>query len=211
MSPFFSIIIPAYNSESYIRKGLDSIRSQSFRDYELLVICDRCTDNTEQIAKGYGAITECVNYGRDGLTRDYGIRMATGQYVLFMDDDDWFLHEFCFQQLHDKLIELGDDVDALAFGSVFKGKGYVMLKADEVFKSTVGHVWSVCWKRESIKYARFGDAVFCSDTYFLKSIEMNVHRLELWDMPIYYYNFKREGSQTDKLIKGMIRQSPIAR
>ena len=211
MNPFFSVIIPAYNAENHIRKGLDSIKAQTFRNYELIIVCDRCTDNTEQIAKEYGARTECVDYGRDGLTRDKGITMATGQYVLFMDDDDWFLHEFVFQQLHDKLFILGDDVDALAFASIFKGRGYVKLKADEVFKPAVGHVWSVCWKRSAIKYARFGNAVFCSDTYFLKSIEMNVNRLEVWDMPIYYYNFKREGSQTDLFIKGKIRQSPIAR
>ena len=47
--PFFSVIVPAYNSAEYIRKGLDSIKEQAFTDYELIIVCDSCTDNTEEI------------------------------------------------------------------------------------------------------------------------------------------------------------------
>ena len=49
----FSIIIPAYNSAGYIRKALDSVKAQSCKDYELIVVCDSCGDDTEQIAKEY--------------------------------------------------------------------------------------------------------------------------------------------------------------
>ena len=85
----FSIIIPAYNAADRIHKALESVKSQAFTDYELIVVCDRCTDNTQQIAESYGARTLAVNYGRDGLTRNAGINMAQGEWLLFMDDDDW--------------------------------------------------------------------------------------------------------------------------
>ena len=49
--PFFSVIIPAHNSAEYIRKGLDSIKEQSFTDYELIVVCDACTDKTVHVAR----------------------------------------------------------------------------------------------------------------------------------------------------------------
>jgi glycosyltransferase involved in cell wall biosynthesis len=45
--PFFSVIVPAHNSAEYIQRGLQSIVSQSFTDYELIVVCDACTDNTK--------------------------------------------------------------------------------------------------------------------------------------------------------------------
>ena len=61
--PRFSIIIPAFNAEKHIRKALDSIKEQTFRDYELIVICDNCTDNTAQVAWTYGAKVIKVNYG----------------------------------------------------------------------------------------------------------------------------------------------------
>ena len=51
MKPKYSIIIPSHNGEPHIRKCLDSVAFQWYRNYELIVICDRCEDNTEQIAK----------------------------------------------------------------------------------------------------------------------------------------------------------------
>lgn len=44
--PFFSVIVPEHNSEKFMRKGLDSIKQQTFKDYELIIVCDACTDNT---------------------------------------------------------------------------------------------------------------------------------------------------------------------
>ena len=59
----FSIIIPAHNSAGYIQNALDSVAEQTFTDYELIVVCDSCTDNTEEIAKEYG-----INKNSVGVT-----------------------------------------------------------------------------------------------------------------------------------------------
>lgn len=207
-SPKFSVIVPAYNAEHHIRPLLDSIARQHYRDYELIVICDSCTDNTEAIAREYGAITESVSFGRDGLTRDRGLDIATGEWILFADDDDWFLHEYCFTQLADMVGRHGEDV--LNFAYVWKDRGYIAPDAATIFKPRVAHVWANAWKRETIGDARFGDATFCSDTYFLRAMHQRVHHFFLWDMPMYYYNFMRRGSQTDLFCKGIIHQSPVA-
>ena len=97
-NPVFSVIVPAHNAENHIRRLLDSIAAQTFTDYELIVVCDNCTDSTEQIAQLYGARTERVSFGRDGLARDRGIELARGSWILFADDDDWFMHENVFQE-----------------------------------------------------------------------------------------------------------------
>lgn len=211
--PFFSIIIPAHNSELFINRGLNSIVSQSFRDYEIIVVCDNCTDDTQYVAEQYGAITECVSFGRDGLARDRGIELAKGKWILFADDDDWFIHEFCFQQLADVLIPYGDNFNILHFGCVIKNKGYKPPEGDELFTPRIAHVWTKAWRRDAIldAGARFGDAVFSSDTYFLKAMrEHSGQHYSTLNMPIYYYNFLRHGSQTDLFCKGIIRQSPVA-
>ena len=108
----FSIIIPAHNSAGYIQNALDSVAEQTFEDYELIVVCDSCTDNTEEIAKEYGARTVTVDYHCDGLTRNKGIEMAQGEWVLFIDDDDWWLHEFVLDQLNSRI---SNDIDILCF------------------------------------------------------------------------------------------------
>lgn len=209
-NPFFSIIIPAYNAEEHIRRGLDSIYSQTFRDYELIVICDSCGDRTEQIAKEYGAITERVFYGRDGLSRDRGIELATGEWILFMDDDDWFYTETAFERIANKISLSDPDIDMVAFGYEYKSKGYKPPTGHELFTPRIAHVWSKAWRRASIGAARFGNAVFCSDTYFLKAMKTRVKKYAAIDQSLYYYNFLRPGSQTDLFCKGVIRQSPVA-
>ena len=50
-NPFFSVIVPMHNSAAFMRRGLDSIREQTFTDYELIIVCDACEDNTADIAR----------------------------------------------------------------------------------------------------------------------------------------------------------------
>ena len=209
-NPTFSIIIPAYNAENHIRKALDSIASQTYKSYELIVICDSCTDNTQQIAQSYGAITEAVQYHRDGLSRDRGLQLATGEWVLFMDDDDWFLHEFCLTQLVEIISHQPEDIDAICFGYVWRLTGYTPPTTDQMFKPRVARVWSKAWRRSAIGDAHFGAAVFCSDTYFLRDMKARVRKVLSWNMPIYYYNFRRPGSQTDLFCQGKLKESPVA-
>ena len=207
-NPMFSIIVPTHNAENYIRRGLDSIATQTFRDYELIIICDCCTDKTELLARQYGAIVDTVRFRRDGLSRDRGIERATGEWILFMDDDDWFMHEFCFRQLSQVVGK--QDEDMLAFGYIWKHMGYYPPTEEDLFTPRVAHVWSRCWRRSSIGNARFGDALFSSDTYFLKSVKPNIKKTALFNMPIYYYNFMRPGSQTDLFTRCQLKQSPVA-
>ncbi len=186
----FSVIIPAFNAENHIRKALDSIKQQSFKDYELIVICDSCKDNTEEIAKEYGAITIPVNFGNDGLSRSKGIDTATGEYILFMDDDDWWLHEFVLEQLDGKLKEL-PDIDILCFSYIFKGIGYC---SPIIHNDYWIAVWNKCWKRECIGDTRFPNIYSHSDHYFHVDMMKKKPNIMTWNMPMYYYNYLRPGS-----------------
>lgn len=191
----FSIIIPAYNSADYIVNALNSIKSQSFKDYELIVVCDSCKDNTAEIAMQYGAKVHIVNFGNDGLTRNKVLDVAKGEYVLFMDDDDWWLHEYVLEQLNDELIRL-KDADVLAFSFIFKGIGYASPTKNQG-KLWVA-VWNKCWKRECIGSTRFPKIHSCSDRYFHDAMMKKKLKIYTWDMPMYYYNFLREGSISQK-------------
>ena len=191
----FSVIIPAHNAEGYIRKALDSIKNQTFTDYELIVVCDSCTDNTASIAHEYGAIVEEVKFERDGFTRNRGIDIAQGEYLLFMDDDDWWLHEFVLEQLDRKLKEI-PETDILCFSFIFKGWKYAAPKGNK------GHrwiaVWNKCWRREFIGNTRFPGMPRISDSFFDADMFKKNPRVYDWDMPMYYYNFLRKGSQTER-------------
>jgi len=190
----FSVIIPAYNAEDRIEKALQSVKQQNFTDYELIVVCDSCTDNTEAIAKKYGAITTNVEYHCDGPTRSKGIDMARGEYLLFMDDDDWWLHEFVLTQLDEKLSELGS-IDILCFSFIFKTWKYASPRGNNGMHWLA--TWNKCWRREFVGDIRFPNVKMKSDVYFDRDVFSKNPKVYDWDMPMYYYNWLREGSQTE--------------
>ena len=186
----FSIIVPAYNAEDRIRKVLDSVIQQTYKDYELIVVCDSCKDKTEEIAKEYGAKTFAVNFHNDGSSRNAGLDNAKGDWVLFLDDDDWWLHEFVLQQLAERVGQENEDI--LCFSFIWKGMKYASPKSNA--NALYPAVWNKCWRRSFIGSTRFPNVYASSDYEFWKRILAKQPKLAMWDMPMYYYNYLREGS-----------------
>jgi len=81
----FSIIIPTYNEEEYLPVLLDSIKMQSFDDYEVIVADANSTDKTREIAESYGCVV--VDGGLPAVGRNKGAEVAKGEYLLFLDSD----------------------------------------------------------------------------------------------------------------------------
>lgn len=82
-----SIIIPAYNEEKYIDVSLKSIQKQNFLDYELIIVCDTCTDKTRQIAQKYTKKVYEIKKKNVSAARNLGVRKATGDILVFLDAD----------------------------------------------------------------------------------------------------------------------------
>ena len=80
-----SIIIPTYNEEEYLPVLLDSIKSQSFDDYEIIVADANSTDKTREVAESYGCTV--VDGGLPAVGRNNGAKIAKGEYLLFLDSD----------------------------------------------------------------------------------------------------------------------------
>ena len=190
----FSIIIPAYNAEARIRRTLDSIKQQTFTNYEIIVVCDSCMDKTAEIAREYTDKVYNVDYRHTGHNRDYGRQFAQGDYILFTDDDDWWIHEFAFEQIDEKLRETNPDI--LYFSFVYRNYGYI----SPVGGNYLPAFWNKVWKREFIKDIKceYGDDTYMADVEF-QDIALAKHpKITEWDMPLYYYDYMRPGSMTDK-------------
>jgi glycosyltransferase involved in cell wall biosynthesis len=91
LNPFFSIVIPTYNRALLIQQGIHSVLEQSFSDYEIIVVDDGSTDNTESIVKEIASSRlfyfKKANNER-GAARNFGMGKANGKYIVFMDSDD---------------------------------------------------------------------------------------------------------------------------
>ena len=103
-----SIIMPTHNRVDIISETLDSIINQDYKNIEVLVIDDHCTDGTEDIVKRYVSLFPQISYYKSNqkgacAARNLGILLAKGEYIQFVDDDDWLAENFISKRL-DSLI-----------------------------------------------------------------------------------------------------------
>ena len=193
--PFFSVIVPAHNSQRYIGKCLVRIKDQTFKDFELIVVCDNCQDKTAMMAEYYGADKVIItDYGMDGLARNAGIDAADGDWILFLDDDDWWIHEYVLQEIYDVVSgDFGAALDMVCFDFIWKGRGYASVQPNNMNIA----VWSKAFKRELIGDIRFPAIPFISDKPFMDEICKKRPVCYPMNKLMYYYNYMREGSQTE--------------
>lgn len=98
MSPYFSIIVPVYNSSQYLDRCIDSILSQTYNDFELILVDDGSTDESGNICDVYAQKDKRIRVfhktnGGVSSARNKGIKEANGEYAIFVDSDDYILPE----------------------------------------------------------------------------------------------------------------------
>lgn len=114
MKPKVSIIVPVYNVEQYLSRCLDSIINQTFQNLEIICINDGSTDHSLQILEQYkekDSRINVVNKENEGISkaRNLGIKKATGEYLTFVDSDDWLELNF-IEVLYEKALETNCDL-----------------------------------------------------------------------------------------------------
>lgn len=169
----FSILIPVYNVEKYLPKCLDSVLAQNFADYEVILVNDGSKDRSPEICENYAKKDSRIKYfSKDNegllLTRRYSIKRAAGEYVLFLDSDD-FWREGLLEFLDDAIKRTGADIVTYRFCrmrddetpiyndvDVFPGETYFDEDTKEDFirafvsSSRLNTMWSKCVKRSVI-------------------------------------------------------------
>lgn len=114
----FSIVIPIYKVEKYLRECVDSVLSQSFSDFEAILVDDGSPDNCPQICDEYAnsdTRVKVIHQENAGLScaRNAGIKEAVGEYVVCIDSDDYLKDNSILQKIADKAV---DDVDVVLHG-----------------------------------------------------------------------------------------------
>lgn len=137
MNPRFSIIVPLYNKAPYVRKALDSIVSQTFKDWECIIVDDGSTDESLQIVEDHIRETmsderlaiRVIHQANAGVAaaRNNGVKASHGEYVCFLDADDWW--EPTFLEEMDSLISEYPDAGIYASNYIYykPGKTHVAL------------------------------------------------------------------------------------
>lgn len=202
----FSIIIPVYNSEKYIRECLDSIFSQTYKNIEVIAVNDCSTDNSLQILKEYNQIkvfSTKIN-SRQGAARNIGIKNATGDYILFVDADDALYKQNVIEKLAEKINNCNRP-DIIYLGLKIIGKRELELIPNEenckkeyrLSENPFINVVSVCWKNTLIQEnnIRFPEKIRYEDVYFAFWAMEKAKTYEYMEM-IYYLYKNRENTTT---------------
>lgn len=111
-NPTVTVVIPAYNVENYIEKCVESVLKKSYTCSEIIIVDDGSTDNTpiliDQIAK-YNSLIRVIHKENSGVSsvRNDGIELSNGDYIVFVDGDDWLASDFV-----DYMISLVRESDA---------------------------------------------------------------------------------------------------
>ena len=134
----YSIIIPIYNAEATLRRCLDSLVGQQFSDYELLLINDGSTDDSDAICREYANTYSCVRYfakenGGVSSARNLGLEQAKGEYILFVDSDDYVADNY-FAAISAAVKDTSPDL--LLFGYCNLGDKSAKWSTGEFYEST---------------------------------------------------------------------------
>lgn len=116
-----SVIVPIYNAEKCIKKCIESILNQTKKELEIILINDGSTDNTEEVIKSFkdSRIKYYKNKNQGiGKTRNFGIDKATGEYIMFLDSDDYMSKDEC-ELLYNKCLEEDLDICICDFYRVY--------------------------------------------------------------------------------------------
>ena len=202
--PFFSVIVPAHNAAGRIRKLLDSIKLQTFDDYQLIIVCDDCQDNTAEIAREYTETVLEAGWHNCGKTRNLALNYAVGEWVLFSDDDDWWMDDQAFAMIAGAIEayeKVTAPIDILAFNFIFGCNGLARQYPGHVYIAP----WSKAWRRSFIGDHRFPEVPHSDDYGFARKMHP-LARFQYLDACLYYYDYERPGSITQQLHSGELKR-----
>ena len=149
--PFFSIVVPIYNTQEYIKECLDSVLQQTFSNYECILIDDGSTDNSYTICNEYASLNSKIKLIQQNnmgvsIARNTGIIAAKGDFIVFLDSDDKIFNQ---TSLHDLYVLINNNYSNIIFHST----NYIFSKDKVLFsKNTIDDINIVISAERFTKY-----------------------------------------------------------
>lgn len=209
-----SIIIPLYNAEKYFRECIDSLYQQDLAeaDFEVIVINDGSTDGSLALARQLAAehmnmtVVDKQNEGQ-GVARNLGMSMAKGEYIMFVDSDDYLLphtlkpmvDRTALQQLELCMAPLsGYRQDGEAYSSQFPYEEKKIYTGEHLllYGIALGTTCSILYHREFLQATglQFHEGILHEDINFIYKLTSYVKRMEIYNQNIYVYRYNPQST-----------------
>lgn len=218
-----SVIIPIYNVEKYIDRGLTNFLKQTYQNFEILLVDDGSTDGSPALCEAWAARYDRIHVfhkenGGSGSARNFGIEKANGEYIYFFDIDDLAddtLLEYCVRTMDES------DADMMVFSyrnkDVTTGQEYEIVMDDICIKSNDelrnayvdqfvmkmnGFPWNKMYRRSFLNehHLRFEDLLIQQDEVFNLSIYPHVTKMVISSKVLYTYYIYNKGNTRSRFI-----------
>ncbi len=200
----YSIIVPVYNVEKYLPKCLDSLINQNFSDYEIIIVDDGSTDGSGKIADAYAekcsSLISVIHQKNSGpaIARNTGIDKAKGEYLCFIDSDDWVADNF-LTRLDEELNK--NDLDILIFnahmilengkiiGNLFNSEEKFRFVDNRILITDQPTVWNKIYKKSLFTETgvRFPEHMLHEDLATIPKLAIYAQRVASINDCLYYY------------------------
>lgn len=209
-----SVVVPVYNVEKYLSKCLESICEQTYPFLEVIVVDDSSPDNSGAIADKFAEndnrvkVFHIKNRGAAGA-RNYGLDKCTGDYVFFVDSDDW-IDKYTLEMMVNTLTENQVDVVQCQYIDEYKDSS-VNHKCDfvsesfsdeEFIKDMIPHwenilIWNKLYKAHLFHNVRFVEGHCIDDEFFTYRVIMNASKVIVMNDYLYHYRMRKSSAMGD--------------
>lgn len=218
MNELISVIIPVYNVEQYVESCLNSVINQSYFNLEIILVDDGSTDRSGGICDQYALKDSRIKVLHEenaglGEARNRGVRISSGDYICFVDSDDWIEEDYC-KELVKAAERTNSDIAICGYNECFKDAKTPRVKYDDCFTTTgkeILHytmtanskywfnisVWNKLYKREIISGLCFKSRVYEDIMYNAESM-YRANKIAYINQCLYNYRTNREGSIISK-------------
>lgn len=211
-----SIIVPVYNSEKTLKRCLESLINQSYKNIEILLINDGSQDGSIDICNEYAKKESrivLISQDNAGVSsaRNVGILNSTGKFLSFVDSDDFVANTF-IEKLHDSIVKTSSDMAICNFWIENCKRNYLKNSLDfddnfnitpekfyENFKRFGGFLWNKMFKKTMINNLMLDTNIhYCEDELFVTEYVEKVKKISYTAIPIYHYCINHDGASSWK-------------
>lgn len=226
--PKISVIVPVYNTEEFLEQCLKSLREQTLKDIEIIVIDDASTDHSGEICDSYAGkdsrfriIHNRLNKGLS-VARNTGLKSAQAEYVMFLDSDDWVEPEFC-EAPYCIAKESGADLVIFQFTRYKRSKakqmkrfpqeGPVLKKVvfTEYWPSVAVNAWNKLYQMKLFCGIEYPGGKLCEDVAVTHRLVYAAERIYLINRYLYNHRDYRKGSISNNRSKQLVADSAYYR
>lgn len=223
-APLVSVIIPVYKVEDYLAECVDSVLNQTYRNLEIILVDDGSPDGCGAMCDAYAAQDDRVRVihrpnGGLSAARNSGMDIATGEFITFLDSDDWMYrgtiegYMQCFAK-HPELdlvesriyctssgepCNVGEYIgDPQATAKILTGSELIRTFCMDTWPIPTAVAWNKCYRKKLVEGHRFIEGRVWEDYAFHLRLFPHVKFYLRWDQVNYYYREDREGAITER-------------